>query len=186
MDMAEEHPKLFKLIVGGILSLSIAAGLYMISALAIPEIKRQYAISRLDPKAVFIRRNPFHKDNVTGRSIHYMDVNGDDKWETTLLFIKNSYLKYGDIDGDGDYESLLYIRNSNGEYAKIPMRKGLDGKIEFLNLSAKAVNPLSVPGSLESSITSVDYKIDANGNYMSFLHKRNSDGTFVDIPLEKH
>ena len=87
------------------------------------EIKQQkYAIEHLDTSAVSPKESPF--------------VNNFSRWGGVV---------YEDPDKDGDYDSILKRKNSDGEFVEIPIKKGLEGKIEFVNLSETAVDPLSVP-----------------------------------------
>lgn len=85
-------------------------------------IQYRHALSHLDPNAVSPKESPFTNDFSTWGGVAYEDP-----------------------DGDGDYDSILQRKNSDGEFVHIPIRKGLEGKIEFLNLSETAVDPLNIP-----------------------------------------
>lgn len=162
-EFNEEHPRLFNMFKYGILSLSIATGVTISAILGINEYQRQHAITHLDSRAV---------------SPIYWSINQDPYTRKSV--------KYGDKDRDGDYDSFLLKTSSKKEQIKLHIAKGLDGKIEFLNLSEKAIDPLTISSSLESSTSSLDYvDIDNDGKYESILQRRNSDGTFVDIPVER-
>lgn len=138
----ESEPKWLIYSRNGILTVMLGGMTLMMYDL-VPRMVKDYKESRyvmahLDPNAVSPKESPF-KNNLS---------EGDD-------------IVYEDTDDDGDYESILKRKNSDGEYVNIPMKMGLEGKIEFLNLAENAVDPLKIPNNPWG--LKLDY-IDTNGN----------------------
>lgn len=121
-------PKWLNYTISGGFSL-IAIGLMgWLMVYVLPETIRgikqsRYVMSHLDPNAVSPKENPFRNN-----------------------FVDLEDVVYEDPDRDGEnYNSILKWKNSDGKIVDIPIRKGLEGKIEFPNLSETAVDPLHLP-----------------------------------------
>ena len=71
-------------------------------------------------------------------------------------------LGYKDMEGDGDYESILVGTNSDGSPVELIFEKGLEGKVNFINLSEKAVSPYPISQQPRRR-AKIDY-VDLNGD----------------------
>ena len=98
----------------------------------------KYALNHLDPNALSMKENPFRNDP-------YLE----------FKFV------YHDVDGDGDYESVLSKENLDGTPVVIQIRKDLEGKTQLAGLSKTAVDPFHHPSN--PSGIRVDY-FDIDGD----------------------
>ena len=139
----------------------IAIGLGSWSAIEHYKIRKQikYAIEHLDQKAVSPEEFQLEDDSYN-----------------------SFWTKYEDTDNDRDYESILQRRNSNGEYVSIPMEKGLEGKIKFLNLSETAVDPFNIPRNPWG--LKIDYIEDEDGKLESITYLGLNNENFQRMKIE--
>lgn len=146
-------------IMRGIAVVGIAIAAYGLYTYApyIPKMVRsieeqQKRLARLDSAAIHPRDDPF-----PGNRIYR---HGSERFIPII---------YEDTDGDGDYDSIARRRNSDNEFVSMPIAKGSDGGVRFLNLSDTAVDPLHIPKNLWG--LTVDYlDLDGNGKLESVTY----------------
>ena len=124
--------------------------------------EQNYAVEHLDSNAFTPKENPFPSNDFFTCGVFYKD-----------------------IDNDGDYESILKRKNSDGEFVEMPFRKGLEGKTEFPNLSKKAIDPLILQKNPHLGLK-LDYvDIDKDGKLESITYSKTPYGKGI-VNVTRH
>jgi hypothetical protein len=94
------------------------------------------------------------------------------------------FTKYIDLDANGSYESVIVRRNPKDDYVNILVIEGLEGKLEFPNLSKTAVNPLdTLPPTIDEY--KIVYEDINNDNNLESTMESEIFGTFQKVNIEK-